>query len=544
MSIPRFRLRGSIAPSPSPATQPTPADDAVTITARRTLIPGRARDGVSGELEVAGDEVVRVELDNGFVLWTRADALVREHGRRSRARDGGDAWEIDALAPSANAATAERGLLGLGVRVLEFFGVRVKEGAARKLGEHFEARQLKPLAPGLHRVSLGDGFALAPLAVDAKLPGGGPLLVFLHGTASSCEGSFGKLWDAGNAAGAAARTRLAAAYGERAFALEHRSLTESPVANALALARRLPQDAELHLVSHSRGGLVGELLCLGQCEAVRRLLDADGLRTLFAADRTIAEQLGLQPLSPKEAKARDHAYDADREALAELVELLVERKVRVTRFVRAACPARGTTLASGRLDRWLSVLDFLAGRARRRRPVRRRPRLPARGGQGAHRPAHPARAGGDDARLGADPTAAPARPRHRGRPQRDRRRHAEGDTVWQKLKLLVTDWFYGADHDLVVNTGSMSGGLRRPEGGARFRLDRGARVNHFSYFPTRDSVRWLLAGLTRADGEDGGFLPLAEAPQTPPRWREAVRRSRGGAPRPLAVCCPAPWAAI
>ena len=39
---------------------------------------------------------------------------------------------------------------------------------------------------------------------------------------------------------------------------------------------------------------------------------------------------------------------------------------------------------------------------------------------------------------------------------------AEGDTVWQKLKLLVTDWFYGADHDLVVNTGSMSGGLRRP----------------------------------------------------------------------------------
>ena len=91
MSIPRFRLRGSIAPSPSPATQPTPADDAVTITARRTLIPGRARDGVSGELEVAGDEVVRVELDNGFVLWTRADALVREHGRRSRARDGGDA---------------------------------------------------------------------------------------------------------------------------------------------------------------------------------------------------------------------------------------------------------------------------------------------------------------------------------------------------------------------------------------------------------------------------------------------------------------------
>ncbi|HPE03752.1 MAG TPA: hypothetical protein PK101_03975, partial [Thauera sp.] len=179
MSIPRFRLRGSIAPTPpasSASTAATPDDGLVAIASRRTLIPGRARDGVSGELEVAGDEVVRVELDNGFVLWTRADALVREHGRRSRARDGGDAWEIDALAPSANAATAERGLLGLGVRVLEFFGVRVKEGAARKLGEHFEERQLKPQPPGLHRVSLADRFALAPLAADAKLPGGGPLL--------------------------------------------------------------------------------------------------------------------------------------------------------------------------------------------------------------------------------------------------------------------------------------------------------------------------------------------------------------------------------
>ena len=540
MNIPRFRLRGSIAPTPpasSASTAATPDDGLVAIASRRTLIPGRARDGVSGELEVAGDEVVRVELDNGFVLWTRADALVREHGRRSRARDGGDAWEIDALAPSANAATAERGLLGLGVRVLEFFGVRVKEGAARKLGEHFEERQLKPQPPGLHRVSLADRFALAPLAADAKLPGGGPLLVFLHGTASSCEGSFGKLWDAGNAAGAAARTRLAAAYGERVFALEHRSLTESPVTNALALARRLPQDAELHLVSHSRGGLIGELLCLGQCEGVRRLLDAEGLHTLFAADRTIAEQLGLQPLSPKEAKARDHAYDADRAALAELVELLVERKVRVTRFVRAACPARGTTLASGRLDRWLSMLDFLAGRAlggglfadgldfllavvKERTDPRTLPGLEAMmpGSALTRLLHHP------DLVTAADLSVIAG--------------DAEGDTVWQKLKLLVTDWFYGADHDLVVNTGSMSGGLRRPDGGARFRLDRGARVDHFSYFRNADSVGWLLAGLTRGDHEDGGFRPLAEAPQTPPRWREAVRRARGGGPRPLTVMLP------
>src|SRR5690606_21828173 len=60
-------------------------------------------------------------------------------------------------------------------------------------------------------------------------------------------------------------------------------------------------------------------------------------------------------------KARDAAYDADRQALKALVAELDAKQLRVTRFVRVACPARGTTLAAGRLDRWLSVLDFLAG---------------------------------------------------------------------------------------------------------------------------------------------------------------------------------------
>ena len=44
--------------------------------------------------------------------------------------------------------------------------------------------------------------ARAAIAADA-----GPLLVFLHGTGSSCEGSFGGLWDAANREGAALRRR-------------------------------------------------------------------------------------------------------------------------------------------------------------------------------------------------------------------------------------------------------------------------------------------------------------------------------------------------
>jgi hypothetical protein len=302
--------------------------------------------------------------------------------------------------------------------------------------------------------------------------------------------------------------------------------------------RRLPKGAQLHLVSHSRGGLVGELLCLGQCEGVATQLDPARLTQLFAADRTIADQLGLLPLSPDELKERDAAYAADRAALAELLAELATREIRVTRFVRVACPARGTTLASGRLDRWLSMLNFLAGKALGESPSPTRSSSCSRWSRSA-----PTRAPcpGLEAMM---PGSALTRLLHH--PELVTAADlsviagdVEGASPWQKIKLLVTDWFYGADHDLVVNTGAMSGGLRRAKDGARFRLDRGAQVNHFSYFHNPDSVGWLLAGLTRRDDDAGGFLPIAEAPHTPPRWREAVARSQQQAgPRPLAVVLP------
>lgn len=64
-------------------------------------------------------------------------------------------------------------------------------------------------------------------------------------------------------------------------------------------------------------------------------------------------------------------------------------------------------------------------------------------------------------------------------------------------------------------------------------------MNHFRYFTNKRSVDWLVAGLTRTDDSDGGFLPLQAAPQDEPKWRAAVRRSRStGTPRPLAVVLP------
>ena len=52
------------------------------------------------------------------------------------------------------------------------------------------------------------------------------------------------------------------AYDDRVYALDHPTVGVSPIANALTLVNACPQGARLHLLTHSRGGLVAEVLAL------------------------------------------------------------------------------------------------------------------------------------------------------------------------------------------------------------------------------------------------------------------------------------------
>lgn len=545
--VPTIRLRASVEGQPHALPIAEPTQVRLVGTPRRVVLGGAARDaGTTAPINVQADEVVRVEYDNGLVMWTRADDLLRERGQvgTSRSADGQPVWDIDSTSRVGIyrgdvAPAGDRAALALGIKVLEFFGVQVTRGAARKLGEVLELKRLGGNAPGLYRVALGAAFNLSPVADgQATVAHNRPVLLLLHGTLSSCQGSYGDLWASGGsdgpAAAALARQALAERFGDQAYAWEHRSLSESPIRNALALAKQLPVGAQLHLVSHSRGGLVGELLCLAERDRQDDPLRSELLNQLFAADATVAQQLGLAGLSSDEAQARDASYAADRAALAELVAELDRKQLRVRRFVRVACPARGTTLASGRLDRWLSVLDmlvpnslfgdavdFLLAVVKERTDPRSLPGIEAMMPGSAltrllHQPA--LRTAADLSVIAGD---------------------VEGKGLWGQLKLLAVDWFYGSDHDLVVNTGSMVGGIQRLPGAARLRLDQGDQVNHFRYFSNKASIQWLADGLLRADGSDAGYLPITAAKHEEPRWRSAVRASRaGGAPRPLAVLIP------
>ncbi|HYF63930.1 MAG TPA: hypothetical protein VD886_14005, partial [Herpetosiphonaceae bacterium] len=94
--------------------------------------------------------------------------------------------------------------------------------------------------------------------------------------------------------------RLRQRYGDRVFAFNHPSVHQTPPENIARLLGELPNNMELDIVTHSRGGLVGR-------ELIRQLADQPG------------------------------------------------RQVRVGKAVLVASPNRGTPLANG--DHWIEMLD-------------------------------------------------------------------------------------------------------------------------------------------------------------------------------------------
>ncbi len=207
-----------------------------------------------------------------------------------------------------------------------------------------------------------------PAAAD-----GGPLLVLLHGTFTNTFITFHHFWEYHPAR----VKQLFEHYGNRVYGFDHPTLGESPIENALTLAKALPAGARLHLLTHSRGGLVGEVLA-----------------RVCAQPDIGAEALALFQAAPEQAQA-----------LAELGALVKAKGLRVDRMLRVACPARGTLLASSRMDAYVSVLKWAMELAQL--PVAPGDRqLPRRGGPAPQERIDGARPGRPDARQPADHLAA------------------------------------------------------------------------------------------------------------------------------------------
>jgi hypothetical protein len=351
---------------------------------------------------------------------------------------------------------------------------------------------------------------------EAAAASGPACLLLLHGTASSTRGSFGALWQTARDDPSKPFTfaRVARRY-ESVLAFEHRTLTLSPVENALELLevlRSLPRGTRIDLVSHSRGGLVGELLCL---------LNLEGSDAAWeAAQRAFEEEYGEHRKKPFSNVRTEHPDKALIAPLFAALRALARRGVQVGTFVRVACPARGTLLADGRTDLFVSLLTRAVGLAfgGAGNPVFEMFAGLARGLVAARADAKVLP--GLEAMIPGSPLTR-ALNLH-GLRVSGRLRVIAGDSQgkgWGGLVTLIGDVFYGLhDHDFVVHTRSMFGGLKRqteteslagiqsPDAPMSLRVQ-GPAVNHFSYFSEGESRGALFVALTRGDQ---GFARMAD----------------------------------
>ena len=392
-------------------------------------------------------------------------------------------------------------------------------------------------APGLYRWVGATGQPadlVEAKLVDAKdAPQADParhaMLVFVHGTGSSTLGSFGDLrtgdrdlWGA-----------LEARFPGGIYGFEHRTLSESPIENAMQLVAALPRGAQVCLASHSRGGLVADLLCLGDFDAL--------------IDRYQYAFPGTGDPDPQESKRvldeLKDAHAAQRLQLRALAKLMRERQVTVQRYVRAASPANGTLLASGNFDVFLSGLLTLIGAvpfffgspiysAFKRVVIEI-----AKNRTNAHL------VPGIEAMLPDSPMArllrdAPVKP---GIAMSVIAGDIQGGNLLKRLGILLTDFllFDKEDNDLVVNTPSMLAGIA-PKAGSRVLFDRGADVSHFRYFTNIDTRAALRDWFVSDDPATlDTFRALPSADDYASALANAARsRDVGDPKRPVVVVLP------
>ena len=487
----------------------------------------RSRDGTATPtvVDVAEGQPVELEFENGIVRWVSMETL-EEEAEQQAARGGGSGPVVDDgvlwLPPDLPVGNVSRGGRDWAVRALRTFRVEIAakaaKGAAVKLCESLE-KKLVP-TPGLHR--LGDD--LSPLGiVEAQdlVTDDDPLLVFLHGTASNTQGAFGDLGDPNQER---AWTQLCKRYGPGGIlGLEHFTLSESPIENAVSLIEALPSGANLHLVSHSRGGLVGDLVCLAGRHGANPGFDLEEMALL----RRLSSQGSFSQAQLKAVNA--------------LNRVLRKKSITVERFVRVAATAGGTKLAGERLEDLATLLGHLLRVAAKLSGNPALPRVLEFVTAFAHGMIKTRASWDDLPGLAAQMPDSPlVRILNSGRVEVAGQLAAiAGDAEPRGLSLrslfvFAGDRFFEEDNDFVVQTSSMVRGADRGTRGA-VRTWEGKGLHHCNYFSTQETVGALIAGLQDEE------LSSDWTPITPPRaeWRAGEGRQRGGSePRPLVIVVP------
>ncbi|MDQ6845769.1 MAG: hypothetical protein M3Z92_15735, partial [Bacteroidota bacterium] len=245
----------------------------------------------------------------------------------------------------------------------------------------------------------------------------------------------------------------------------------------LELVQRLPQNISFDIISHSRGGLVGDTLA--------RFCNTNENNKGF--DTNEIEYL-------KKAGGRED----DLAKIDAVKNELANKKVSVNKFIRVACPAQGTTLASNRMDHFFNVTFNLIGVA---------------GGLMAS-PVYGAFKNLISTVMGCknDVDVLPGLEAMNPESPFIKVLNSPGSSVildqpllvvsgncktkinLKALLIIVSKLFYLKDNDLVVNTRSMYSGSKR-EAPAQYLFDDATDVDHFHYFKNKKTNDGILMAL-------------------------------------------------
>jgi tetratricopeptide (TPR) repeat protein len=476
--------------------------DSITVTAQRAAGESEVRTTA-----IPGEDVVLIEVAGGPELWLHPDTareLLQSQQDDPLLSRGGTTlapgevriparlqWRLE---EGAAVPGATRGFLSdvlvRGIQVLTGFAEdKAADFAASKVVQAFDSK----VKAGVYRLDRQRPGSLKDRTPSTIASGETPSLVLIHGTFSETSGTFGKLWNEHPEL----VDLLFKRFQDRVYALDHPTLGASPIANAITLAEAAPEGARLHLLTHSRGGLVAEVLARVCSEPVASV-------ELFANDGSSAQEL------------------------KKLAELVARKRISIDRVVRVACPARGTLLASKRLDAYVSVVKWALELAQI--PVA--DELVEFLGEVARRRADPDMVPGLAAQIPDSPLVkwlhATDKPI-----KGDLRVVAgdlEGDSVRTWVKTLLSDAFFWTDNDLVVQTRSMYGGSPR-EKDSTFVLDQGGKVSHFNYFSNPRTANAIVNALALSADPPDEFRvigPLSWSGESSTGVRAALQ-SRGAA---------------
>ncbi|MFT3947384.1 MAG: CHAT domain-containing protein [Agriterribacter sp.] len=362
-----------------------------------------------------------------------------------------------------------RSLIGdIALKVFKVLAAKAVKQSIKKVATLIEDKGLEKRA-GLYTV--GSDFGLTAYKAQ-RSNAAAKMLLFIHGTASSAGGAFGELKES------EVWAEITARYQNNIIAFEHRTLTVGPLQNVEELVSQLPADTTFDVITHSRGGIVGELL-------MRFSEDVDGFM-----DQSIK-------------LLNDEGRKDDVSTIKSISEKIKNKKIKINRFIRVACTAAGTSLLSERTDIFLNTLVNLLNLSK--------PFIPVVGAiKGLI--AATIESKNDFSEL---PGLEAQRPESVLMKIVNTYREYDGNLnpvgfdnklivisgngkfsiSLNGLKVILTKFFFKwQQNDLVVDTVSMYKGAKRKYP-VQYYLDSGTDTNHFNYFKnktTRDALRQAL----------------------------------------------------